>query len=772
MNKHEFDQTGRMLLQHYGKFPVKHIRICRSEKGVLPKLTVENYEKWQQYEHQYGFDELFNLYMLIDVLAPNGEITTFKMQKYHTPTLAIYNGRVERDLKVADVIQVFTGGMKDMIDYTIANIGAGIFWSYNPITNDSRKWFLEILSTCKLLTPPLASFINESIEDMVIPPTRPTRKVGKPIGFVEPAQTQRPLEAYDPDTEEEGAGLWDDIKSKFKDILGYNKYEYTTKVKKFIEDHKDATITDLVVYRVPVDSAVKKLVNIISLGQFNKTLKEHYDEIFHMYLRISLSTGDVFILEKNQVIQINNFNSADRTNAQTFQIKFPPGIKFGEFIQKAQNSVSKEVWFLYDSLNYNCQRFIQVILKANGLLEMNPGIEPFLFQDLSKLRNELSSTTKGIMRSITDLAAWGSRVKGSGLQDFIANNPEMPNKTIQEFKDFVGRHLNQADVNKIVYNDSKLDPQKYDMARVSDQDVTDQRAADERDNIYLSRRKLKLNVVHIGVPKEITDILLSQGVPKTRKLEDIKYVLGPYQVFEYNIDGNNLILFGEDHKSASDQPPLQAYKPDTTNLYGYVEAIQQKGLTVKVFGENLRMMSKLPMDAGENTDMRQHYVDELPPDVKEFHRLLSQSYHYKQNLRAQLDDAEKKIDGRMGKEESLYTIIQDKAKEIVASSEISDAHKSIVDSYISYVIGISYNKYLSNFIDSFMDLFALFSDVPTLIEMYKAFESGIKNIIFINGSGHVKLFTGFFSRVNYPLIYSEPGNRKSAKVDVSKIILS
>jgi hypothetical protein len=241
------------------------------------------------------------------------------------------------------------------------------------------------------------------------------RSVGKPIGFIEPSKVRPPF-----GEEEEGAGLgdyWNALKDKAKTILGYNKYEYTTKVKNFIEDHKDSVITELTIYRTPVISFVKTMANVLSLGKFNKILKDQYDDVFHLFVLVTLSTGERFILEKNQVIQINEFNSATIKDAKTFPLQIPQGITFSQFMDKGRNSVSKEEFFLYDALTYNCQRFIQILLKANGILEMNPGANQFVFQDLTKMRNELSSTSKGIMRGITDVAAYVSRVKGSALED-------------------------------------------------------------------------------------------------------------------------------------------------------------------------------------------------------------------------------------------------------------------------------------------------------------------------------------------------------------------
>jgi hypothetical protein len=91
--------------------------------------------------------------------------------------------------------------------------------------------------------------------------------------------------------------------------------------------------------------------------------------------------------------------------------------------------------------------------------------------------------------------------------------------------------------------------------------------------------------------------------------------------------------------------------------------------------------------------------------------------------------------------------------------------------YARDVQKIAYMKYPTNFLNSFMDFFTLFSDVPTLIEMYKLFNAGIRNVIFINGGRHTDLLRSLFFK-HYPEQYSYVGDSKAVKVDVSKIVLS
>ena len=87
------------------------------------------------------------------------------------------------------------------------------------------------------------------------------------------------------------------------------------------------------------------------------------------------------------------------------------------FLDTGLASTDKKTFFEYDPLSKNCGQFISLLLKANGMLETNPGAHEFIFQDLKKLREGLPSLTKKIMKKITDVAAISDvAIRGYGLR--------------------------------------------------------------------------------------------------------------------------------------------------------------------------------------------------------------------------------------------------------------------------------------------------------------------------------------------------------------------
>jgi len=229
------------------------------------------------------------------------------------------------------------------------------------------------------------------------------------------------------DIEDEGEGLFDDIKDKVKGA--YNavtsrlkafqgvRLDYRPDDRKFISSYGDWVITSMTIQRAPVESYVKTLTNILSLGKFKDLLNKHYDDVYHLALRIILSNGSQtkdIIIEKNQTIAISNWKPEN--DVVSMPLKIPGNITFKQFLTTAENSTTKDLYYRYDPLTTNCQQYLMVLLKANGILQLNPESKNFIFQDLKILRDQLPSFTQTIMKKLTDAAAVADvAIKGYGL---------------------------------------------------------------------------------------------------------------------------------------------------------------------------------------------------------------------------------------------------------------------------------------------------------------------------------------------------------------------
>ena len=224
----------------------------------------------------------------------------------------------------------------------------------------------------------------------------------------------------------EGGGIIDSIKSRLKVFQGV-RLNYRPKDREFINKYGDYAIMALSVYRAPLQKYVKTLLNIVTLGQFKKTVDAHFDEMYHLFLKIDLAKGadrKSIIIEKNETIIIKDFKESDVKNAQSLKLNIPPHMNLRGFLKQAELSTTPDMYFRYDPLSTNCQQYLLTLLKPNGILQMNPQAQQFIYQNPAVLRKELPQLSQQIMKKLTDVAATANvAIKGYGLQKLQTQTP-------------------------------------------------------------------------------------------------------------------------------------------------------------------------------------------------------------------------------------------------------------------------------------------------------------------------------------------------------------
>ena len=122
-------------------------------------------------------------------------------------------------------------------------------------------------------------------------------------------------------------------------------------------------------------------------------------------IRISLSginsNGLFFWLEKNQVVQIKRDEDVENRQGQIMPVNLGgKQISFREFLSKG--SLADPQFWIYSPYNENCQHFVTVLLRSNGLL--TPELNQFINQSAHDLFKD-SPITKKIAKLVTGLAA-------------------------------------------------------------------------------------------------------------------------------------------------------------------------------------------------------------------------------------------------------------------------------------------------------------------------------------------------------------------------------
>ena len=222
-----------------------------------------------------------------------------------------------------------------------------------------------------------------------------------------------------------GGSFYDSIKSATKSIYGRvmgfitGDRGYKPLIQKLLTQYGDKQITGITIIREPIKQYVNILTNIITLGEIDK-YKNTYNinELFHLYMIVSLNDGSFIRVEKNEEIDIEKVNSIPQLDPKfVYVCKLPSNnLTLNILLNKTLNTIGQARYFKYDALNNNCQNYLYNILSTNGFNSINPDMKQFIIQDLTQLANKLGDTTKDIMNGLTNIKKRINIITGGSLQ--------------------------------------------------------------------------------------------------------------------------------------------------------------------------------------------------------------------------------------------------------------------------------------------------------------------------------------------------------------------
>lgn len=206
----------------------------------------------------------------------------------------------------------------------------------------------------------------------------------------------------------QGDGIFENIVDKSKKII--KKIDKTfrqrksdvlpPKIRDFLNTKGNEKITSIKIVRTPISSFIKTLMNVISLGNFEKAIKQSsYDNMFHL----SLYINDKYIFDKREIVKLEQKNPIQK-NSETIEISLgEKSITIQELVEKTKSQMGDSLFNRYDARNNNCQDFVLSVLKANGL--NNNNIESFVKQDAEQIFKKMPSITSKIGKFFTNTGA-------------------------------------------------------------------------------------------------------------------------------------------------------------------------------------------------------------------------------------------------------------------------------------------------------------------------------------------------------------------------------
>lgn len=177
------------------------------------------------------------------------------------------------------------------------------------------------------------------------------------------------------------------------------------KVRQLLGAYGNRPIVRMFVRRDPIQSAIDKALNVISMGSwFSLKQKYGYDTFFHLQLEVIVRVSDSddtnarFVLQKNEVIDVSPAQpSTDKT--EMIEVPMSEGHTMNSLLSNAKQTMGHKFYY-YDAFHNNCQDFVGALLYSSGL--MRPDISGFIKQPVDQLVQEISMTDR-IARGITDL---------------------------------------------------------------------------------------------------------------------------------------------------------------------------------------------------------------------------------------------------------------------------------------------------------------------------------------------------------------------------------
>lgn len=187
--------------------------------------------------------------------------------------------------------------------------------------------------------------------------------------------------------------------------VAYGQKDFPAIQQRIIDKYGEYKIKNIKVGRTPLPSVLTKVLNVVSLGGFNKLLdKSPYDKLFHLFVVITLSNGTVIkiLLEKNETLNMKVVSNYNPKGAEYMEVTdIPSSLTLNDLLNGVKKRQGSDL-FKYQFERNNCQRFISDLLKGSSLLTNE--LSKFITQDVKSIFKNYPLTRKFI-NTLTDIGA-------------------------------------------------------------------------------------------------------------------------------------------------------------------------------------------------------------------------------------------------------------------------------------------------------------------------------------------------------------------------------
>jgi len=224
----------------------------------------------------------------------------------------------------------------------------------------------------------------------------------------------------------------------YADVVFNGRNDYPPKVRDLLNKYGNEVLNTATIVRAPVPSLLTNALSLVSGGQFGKNLANSpYDTLFHLRLDFTTQNGNKFMVEKNEVINMDK-NPSMPKDAEKKEVQPISSISINAMLENAKKYMDGK-YFNYSARDNNCQDFILAILNANQF--GNDADRGFVKQNTKELFNNMPALRK-FSNTITDLGAKVNEITtGRGLTEDVINHFEKDNNEMKKLSKSFKKHL-------------------------------------------------------------------------------------------------------------------------------------------------------------------------------------------------------------------------------------------------------------------------------------------------------------------------------------------
>jgi hypothetical protein len=178
-------------------------------------------------------------------------------------------------------------------------------------------------------------------------------------------------------------------------------------------------ITSARVGRTPVQAVIQGALKVVA--------NVPYDDLFHLFIELTLDNGQKWILEKIERINLVKEDRSKKAGAE-FTSSFSVNKTMNELFQNTKNKMGDK-FLPYQSASNNCQYFLMGVLDGNGL--NNSERTSFIKQD-TKAIFEKNPALRKFANTLTDIGGYGNAIIGEVSKPIDAIREATKPKTIKK----------------------------------------------------------------------------------------------------------------------------------------------------------------------------------------------------------------------------------------------------------------------------------------------------------------------------------------------------